>query len=135
MTEDFQKLFQQMMEQGQDMARAFNPGLENFKVPGFDKAFPTMSADMMEMWFGKTFNREGLDAKTRLLITLAALTALGALAEPQIRLTVRHAAEAGATHREIAEVIAQMSMFGGIPAMTKAMELAQSVFAEMEDKA
>jgi hypothetical protein len=33
---------------------------------GFDKLFPAMSKDMMEMWFGKTFNREGLDAKTRL---------------------------------------------------------------------
>ena len=39
--------------------------------------FPTMPKDMMEMWFGKTFNRDGLDAKTRLLVTLAALTVLG----------------------------------------------------------
>jgi 4-carboxymuconolactone decarboxylase len=73
-----------------------------------------------------TFNREGLDAKTRLLVTLAALTALGAQAEPQIRLTVRHAREAGATEREIAEVIWQMSMFGGLPAMQKALEIAQA---------
>ncbi len=134
MTDDFQKMFKQMMEQGQEMARAFNPAIENFKVPGFDKAFPTMTADMMEMWFGKTFNREGLDAKTRLLVTLGALTALGALAEPQIRLTIRHAVAAGATQREIAEVIYQMSVFGGLPAMTKALELAQAVFAEMEDE-
>jgi 4-carboxymuconolactone decarboxylase len=26
------------------------------------------------MWFGKTFNPEGLDAKTRFLVTIAALT-------------------------------------------------------------
>ena len=38
--------------------------------------------------------------------------------------------EAGATKREIAEVIYQMSMFGGVPAMTKALEIAQSVFGE-----
>jgi 4-carboxymuconolactone decarboxylase len=88
---------------------------------------------MMEMWFGKTFNREGLDAKTRLLVTLAALTVLGAQAEPQMRLTVRHALEAGATEREIAEVIWQMSMFGGLPAMQKALELAQAVFDERND--
>lgn len=134
MTEAFQKLFAQMLEQGQEMARAFNPALENFSVAGIDKLVPTLSKDMMEMWFGKTFNREGLDAKTRLLVTVAALTVLGAQADPQMRLTIRHALEAGATKREIAEVIYQMSMFGGLPAMTKALEIAQAVFDEVGDK-
>ena len=134
MTDGFQKLFAQMLEQGQEMARAFNPALENFKGVGFDKMMPTMSKDMMEMWFGRTFNREGLDAKTRLLVTVAALTVLGAQAEPQMRLTIRHALEAGATKREIAEVIYQMSMFGGLPAMTKALEIAQAVFDEAGGK-
>ena len=134
MTDAFQKLFAQMLEQGQDMARAFNPALETFSFAGFDKMMPTMTKDMMEAWFGRTFNREGLDAKTRLLVTLAALPVLGAQAEPQIRLTIRHAVEAGATQREIAEVIYQMSIFGGLPAMTKALEIAQAVFQEMEHK-
>jgi 4-carboxymuconolactone decarboxylase len=131
----FTKMFQQMMESGQEMVRAFNPALENMQVKGLEQFLPTMPANVMEMWFGKTFNREGLDAKTRLLATLAALVALGSLAEPQIKLTVRHALEAGATKREIAEVIWQTSMFGGVPAMQKALELAQSVFAETEDEA
>ena len=134
MNEAYTKMFQQMMESSQEMLRAFNPGLEQMKVSGLDKMFPTMSKDMMEMWFGKTFNREGLDAKTRLLVTIAALTALGAQAEPQLKMTVRHAIEAGATQREIAEVIWQMSMFGGLPAMQKALEIAQTVFAETEEK-
>ncbi|MCW1932930.1 carboxymuconolactone decarboxylase family protein [Pararhodobacter zhoushanensis] len=134
MTEPYAKMIQQMMESSQEMLRAFNPALEQFKVPGLDKMLPTMSKDMMEMWFGRTFNREGLDAKTRLLVTVAALTVLGAQAEPQLKTTVRHAMEAGATQREIAEVIWQMSMFGGLPAMQKALEIAQSVFAETEEK-
>ncbi|MCL7465383.1 MULTISPECIES: carboxymuconolactone decarboxylase family protein [Paracoccaceae] len=130
MTEEFQKLFKTMMEQGQEMARAFNPALESFNPAAMEKLFPTMSKDMMEMWFGKTFNREGLDARTRLLVTIAALTVLGAQADAQLRLTIRHALEAGATQREIAEVIFQMSMFGGVPAMTRALEIAQTVFDE-----
>ena len=135
MTEDFTKLFKSMMEQGQEMVRAFNPALENMSVKGLESLFPTMTKDMMEIWFGKTFNRDGLDAKTRLLVTIAALTVLGAQAEPQLKLAIRHALEAGATQREIAEVIWQMSMFGGLPAMQKALELAQAVFAETEEKA
>ena len=85
------------------------------------------------MWFGNTINKEGLDAKTRLLLTLAALTVLGAQGESQIRMTVRHLLEAGATKQEIVETIGQMSMFAGIPAMTKALELAQDVMADNED--
>ena len=126
MTNDFTKLFQQLMEQGQEMAKSINPDLASFKMPGLGDYMPTMPKDMMEMWMGKTFNPEGLDARTRLLVTLAALTVLGAQAEDQITLTVRHALEAGATPQEVAEVIAMMSMFGGVPAMTKAMELARA---------
>lgn len=132
MSDGFTRLFQQMLQSGQEMARAFNPALEKFDPRTLEKMFPTMSADMMEMWFGRTFNREGPDAKTRLLLTIGALTVQGAVAEPQLRLAVRHARSAGATQREIAETIWQMSMFGGLPAMQKALELAQSVFAEEE---
>ena len=134
MTDAFTKLFAQMMASGQEMARAFNPALENMSVKGFESLFPTMTKDMMEIWFGKTFNREGLDAKTRLLLTIGAITVQGALAEPQLRMTIRHALEAGATKREIAETIYQMSMFAGLPAMQKALGIAASVYDE-EDEA
>ena len=134
MTDAFTRLFAQMLASGQEMARAFNPALEHVDMRAMEKLVPTIPADMLEMWFGKTFNREGLDAKTRLLVTIAALTVLGAQAEAQMQLTIRHALEAGATQREIAEVIGQMSMFGGLPAMQKALEIAQAVFAETEEK-
>ena len=132
MTDAFAKMMGAMLEQGQQMAKAFAPALEGIDVKGFEKLFPTMPKDMLEAWFGKTFNPEGLDARTRLLVTIAALTVLGAQAEPQLRLTIRQALSAGATKREVAEVIWQMSMFGGLPAMQKALEIAQSVFAEEE---
>ncbi|MDQ7260513.1 carboxymuconolactone decarboxylase family protein [Paracoccus sp. PS-1] len=134
MTDAFQKLFQQMLQSGQEMARVFNPALEHFDMRAMEKLVPTIPADMLEMWFGKTFNREGLDAKTRLLLTIGAITVQGALAEPQLRMTIRQALAAGATKREIAETIFQMSMFGGLPAMQKALEIAQSVYAEEDDE-
>lgn len=130
MTDDIGKFFKVMMEQGQEMAKAFAPALEGMDVKGFEKLFPTMPADMLEAWFGKTMNPDGLDARTRLLVTIGALVVQGAMGEVQLRLTIRNALVAGATKREIAEVIWQMSMFGGLPAMQKALEIAQSVFAE-----
>lgn len=134
MNDSLAKLYAQMLQQGQEMARAFNPALENLDMRALEKLMPIMPADMLEMWFGKTFNRDGLDARTRLLVTIAALTMQGSLAEPQMRLTLRHALEAGATKREIAEVIYQMSMFAGLPAMQKALEIAQGVFSEENEE-
>ena len=125
--------FDAMMNMSQEWAKALNPALESFTPKGFEALWPTMPKDVMETVMGKGLNPEGLDAKTRLLLTLGALTILGAQAEAQIRLTVRHAREAGATKQEIAEAIALMGVFGGIPAMTKAMELAGSVMDEGEE--
>ncbi|KAA9009730.1 carboxymuconolactone decarboxylase family protein [Histidinibacterium aquaticum] len=126
--------FEAMMKMGQDWARAMNPALETFTPKGFEQMWPTMPAGMMESFLGKTFNPEGLDAKTRLLLTLQGLTIMGAQAESQVRLTVRHAREAGATKQEIAETIATAAVFGGVPAMTKAMELANEVMEEGKDE-
>ena len=125
-----QNPFAAMMKMGQDWARAFNPALESFMARDFEKLVPTMPKDVMETFMGKTLNPEGLDAKTRLLLTLAGLTIQGAQAEPQVRLTVRHAREAGASKQEIAETIALAGLFGGVPAMAKAMELATEAMKE-----
>ena len=128
-----QNPFEAMMKAGQDWAKALNPALESFTPKGFEKLWPTMPKEVMETFMGKTFNPEGLDAKTRLLLTLTGLTVLGAQAEAQVRLTVRHAVEAGATKQEVAETIALAGMFGGVPAMTKAMELATEAMEGDDD--
>ncbi|MCT4557930.1 MAG: carboxymuconolactone decarboxylase family protein [Pelagimonas sp.] len=125
--------FELMMQQAQEMANAINPALSAFDPKGFEKLWPTMSKDAMEMWFGKGISKNGLDAKTRLLLTLAGLTMQGAQAETPVRMTVRHALEAGATEEEIAEAISQMTMFAGIPAVTRAMDMAREVIKEKKD--
>jgi 4-carboxymuconolactone decarboxylase len=128
MSETPQNPFEALMRQTQEMSeawvKALNPALSNFTPSTMDKMWPTVPPEMLEAFFGKQFNPEGLEAKTRLLLTLLGLTIQGALAEAQIRLTVRHAVAAGATKQEIAETIGLAALFGGVPAMNKAMELA-----------
>ncbi len=121
----FEALFRQTQEMTQEWIKAVNPAMASFTPASMDKMWPTVPAEMLEAFLGKQFNPEGLDAKTRLLLTLQGLTIQGAVAEAQIRLTVRHALEAGATKQEIAEAIGLAAMFGGVPAMNKAMELAK----------
>jgi len=134
MSETPKNPFEAMMRQAHDMARAFNPALESFSPKGFEALWPTMPKDVMELMFGNTVNKDGLDAKTRLLLTLAGLTCQGAQADTAVRQTVRHALAAGAKKQEIVETIGQMSVFAGIPAMTRALELAQEVMGgENED--
>ncbi len=112
------------MKMGQDWARSMGSGVEAFTPAGLEKMWPTMPAEAMEAFMGKTLNPDGLDARTKLLLTLQGLTILGAQAETQIRLTIRHASAAGAGNQEITETIALAGMFGGVSAMTTAMQLA-----------
>ena len=114
------------------MAKSF-PAMDAFSPKGFEAMMGTMPKDMMETFFGNKLNPDGLDARTRLLLTLAGLTMQGAQNDVALRQTVRHALEAGATKQHIIETIGQMSVFAGIPAMTRALELAQTVLDEKAD--
>ena len=126
--------FEALLRQAQEMAKAF-PAMDAFSPKVFEAMMGTMPSEMMEMMFGNAINKDGLDARTRLLLTLAGLTMQGAQNEVVLRQTVRHALAAGATEQHIKETIAQMSVFAGIPAMTRALELVQQVFHDNEGDA
>jgi 4-carboxymuconolactone decarboxylase len=126
--------FEAMMAQVQEMAKSF-PAMEAFSPKGFEKMVGTMPKDMMDVMFGNTFNEGGLDAATRLLLTLAGLTMQGAQNDFALRQTARHALEAGVTSQQIIETIGQMSVFAGLPAMTRAMDIVKPVLEEKEGDA
>ncbi len=137
MSDPFTQFFAQMMEQGQKMAAGFNPASAGvgagLDMAAFAKLFPTLPRDVAEAWFGKTHNPEGLDAKTRTLVVITGLVCQGGAGEALLRPTIAQSLAAGASKREITEVILQCAMFGNMPAMQKAMETAQAVFAETQE--
>ncbi len=126
--------FEALFKQAQELTKAV-PMADAFSPKVFEAMMGTMPKDMMEMMFGNTVNKDGLDARTRLLLTIAGMTTQGAQVDTVFRQTVRHALEAGATEQHIKETIAQTSVFAGLPSMTRALELASQVFDEKEDKA
>ena len=126
--------FETLFKQAQELTKAF-PTIDALSPKVFEAMMGTMPKDMMEMMFGNTVNKGGLDAKTRLLLTIAGLTTQGAQIDTVFRQTVRHALEAGATEQHIKETIAQTSVFAGVPAMTRALELAGQVFDEKKGDA
>ncbi|PVA07971.1 carboxymuconolactone decarboxylase family protein [Thalassorhabdomicrobium marinisediminis] len=128
--------FDAWMKASQDWAKGVSPEFAEVmakSMQGVEDLMPTMPKEMMEAFMGKGMNPEALDAKTKLLLTLQGLTIQGAFAEPQIKLTVRHALEAGASAQEVTETIALAGLFGGAPSMAKALELAQQVIKK-DDK-
>lgn len=90
------------------------------------KSFNRPFEDLVtEYCFGAVWDREGLDKKTRSMITLAALTALS---KPnQIKVHVMGALANGVSVDEIKEVIMHSAVYGGIPAGVEAMNAAMEV--------
>jgi 4-carboxymuconolactone decarboxylase len=79
--------------------------------------------------FGEVWQREGLDKKTRSLVTLAMLTALGR--EPELKVHVRGAVANGVTRMEIRELMIHAFLYCGIPAMVSGMRAAEAVLDEI----
>jgi 4-carboxymuconolactone decarboxylase len=71
------------------------------------------------------WNRPGLDRRTRSLLNLAMLTALGKSAE--LKLHVKGALTNGVTVEEIKEVLLHASVYCGIPAGLEAFRAAHEV--------
>lgn len=113
---------------GKAMAEATNPGIEDALAARYDAILPGFSTSMMEVAFGHYYTRDGLDDKTRYLATVAALAALGGQTAPQLKVHIKNARRSGASQREVAEVINQMALYGGFPAMINALNAALEVF-------
>lgn len=75
--------------------------------------------------WGDVWQREGLDLKTRSLITVAMLTALGK--QHELKGHVRGALNNGATVAEIQEVLLHASIYCGVPAAVEAFRSAAEV--------
>ena len=73
--------------------------------------------------------RPGLDKKTRSMINLAMLTALGKA--PEIKLHVRGAINNGLSVDDIKEVLLHATVYCGIPAGLDAFKAANDVLKEM----
>ena len=95
-------------------------------VERFRELHPDFERFVMEFVMGDLYSRDGLDLKTRLLCTVAALTVMGRQAQLQIH--IERALGAGASQQELEEVILQMCGFGGFPATWDALATARNVF-------
>ncbi|MFO7913037.1 MAG: carboxymuconolactone decarboxylase family protein [Desulfotignum sp.] len=91
----------------------------------FDKG---LARDMSLYITGQMYAREKIPHTTRQLITVAALTVLSKPEE--LALHIHAALNVGCTKEEIAEVIFQTSIYGGVPAANTALATLKKVLEE-----
>lgn len=102
---------------GEDfVARAF-AGVTDFTAP--------LQQHITRAAWGDVWQRPGLDLKTRSLVTVAMLTALGK--QHELKGHVRGALNNGATVQEIQEVLLHAAVYCGIPTSVEAFRSAAEV--------
>jgi 4-carboxymuconolactone decarboxylase len=79
--------------------------------------------------WGDVWTRPGLDRRTRSIVTLTVLTALGH--ENELAMHVRAAVRNGLSADEIGEVLLHTAVYAGVPAANTAFAVAQRVLAEI----
>lgn len=120
------------LDAGRELSERVMPGLEAALAKKYDEILPGFSEWQIATVYGGVYARDGLDMKTRQLATVAGLTTMGGQTRPQLKIHVAAALKLGATKREIAETILQMSLYGGFPAAINALNAAMEVFDEEE---
>ena len=80
--------------------------------------------------WGSIWTRPGLDKKTRHLLTIAMLAALGK--QDELAMHIRATRNTGVTPEEVREVFLQVSVYAGVPAANSAFALAERVYKELE---
>ena len=101
---------------------------DDFVAAAFANATPftqPMQEHITRAAWGDVWQRPGLDLKTRSLVTVAMLTALGK--QNELKGHVRGALNNGATVEEIQEVLLHATIYCGVPAAVEAFRTANAV--------
>ena len=96
-------------------------------ITAFDRDF---QAFITRTAWGGVWTRPQLDRRTRSLLTMALMAALGH--HEELKLHVRASRNTGATQEDIAEVLIQVAAYAGIPAANAAVRVAKETLKEME---
>jgi 4-carboxymuconolactone decarboxylase len=83
-----------------------------------------------EVAWGSVWSRDGLDLKTRHMVTISILAALGR--EGELALHIGASPNTGITPAEMREVLLHVAAYGGIPAANAAFGIARKVYSQKE---
>ena len=93
----------------------------------FNEDFQTL---VTQYAWGGVWTRPGLDRKTRSMLTIAMLAALGH--HEELKLHVRATRNTGVSQEEVKEILLQVAVYAGVPAANSAFAHARRAYEEME---
>jgi len=96
-------------------------------ISDFDRDF---QAFITRTAWGGVWTRGQLDRRTRSLLTLALMAALGH--HEEFKLHIRASRNTGATPADISDMLIQVAAYAGIPAANSAVRIAKETFREMD---
>ena len=109
-------------------ARVRRDVLGDAHVDAADAARTELDADfqdlLTEVAWGRVWDRPGIDRRTRSLVTIAILAALGRAQE--LAMHLRATKNTGASVEEVREALFHVAIYAGIPAAHAAFELAKA---------
>ena len=82
---------------------------------------------------GELWTREALDLRTRSLVTIAGLAALGR--SRALALNIEMALKNGASRQEIQETLLQMGFYAGFPSAWEGLQVAHEIFQRLDGEA
>jgi 4-carboxymuconolactone decarboxylase len=85
-----------------------------------------------ETAWGSIWTRPGLEKKTRHMLTLAMLAALGK--HDELAMHIRATRNTGVSADELREVFLHVSVYAGVPAANSAFAIAKRIFKELENE-
>ena len=107
---------------GEDFVARAYAGVTDFAAP--------LQHHITRNAWGEVWQRPGLDLKTRSLVTVAMLTALGK--QNELKGHLRGALNNGATLQEIQEVLLHATIYCGVPAAAEASRSPAEVLPQTE---
>jgi Uncharacterized homolog of gamma-carboxymuconolactone decarboxylase subunit len=94
---------------------------------------PELARAIVDFAYGDVISRERLDGRTRSLIVIAMLAAMGNAA-PELKTHVGTALNSGATREEILETMLLVAVYAGFPAAMNGVGIAREVFEKRKGK-
>lgn len=82
----------------------------------------------MEAAWGTVWTREGIDIRTKIIVTVSVLAALGR--SPYLRTHIKGALRNGITPEELREIFIHVGCYAGQPAATEAIKIVKSLLQE-----
>jgi len=120
-------------KKGLEMLKIMNPKSYGQLADNLEDIAPDLARYVAEFPYGDIYTRGVLDLKTRELITVGAITALGT-APLQLKSHIKGALNVGCTREEIVEVMIQMAVYAGFPAALNGIYAAKEVFKELNNE-